>query len=323
MKQATRQILLMRPRLLKTFLAVARCRNITRAAEEIHLAQSSVSDQIQTLETELGTALFTRSKQGLQLTPAGATLKSYAQDILMLAEEARAAVDVAAGHAAGAVTIGALETIASAKLAQWLPDFQAFHPDINLRLKVAGSGDLLGKLEDGDIDVAFCFDRDGFEKADERLARRTLSAEPLILVVPPGEAAMRGDLSALGDMRFVVTEAGCIYRHLFDEAFAEAGIASPRFAAEVGSIGTIARLVAAGAGLGLVPRLAVVEALDRGEVIEMPWPGPVKTASLAMIWRRRRVQPPALKLLLAAASGNFAPVKPADAHPRHAVSSPS
>lgn len=323
MKQATGQILLMRPRLLKTFLAVARCRNITRAAEEIHLAQSSVSDQIQTLETELGTALFTRSKQGLQLTPAGATLKSYAQDILMLAEEARAAVDVAAGHAAGAVTIGALETIASAKLAQWLPDFQTFHPDINLRLKVAGSGDLLGKLEDGDIDVAFCFDRDGFEKADERLARRTLSAEPLILVVPPGEAAMRGDLSALGDMRFVVTEAGCIYRHLFDEAFAEAGIASPRFAAEVGSIGTIARLVAAGAGLGLVPRLAVVEALDRGEVIEMPWPGPVKTASLAMIWRRRRVQPPALKLLLAAASGNFAPVKPADAHPRHAVSSPS
>ncbi|RWM66971.1 MULTISPECIES: LysR family transcriptional regulator [Mesorhizobium] len=313
----------MRPRLLKTFLAVARCRNITRAAEEIHLAQSSVSDQIQTLETELGTALFTRSKQGLQLTPAGATLKSYAQDILMLAEEARAAVDVAAGHAAGAVTIGALETIASAKLAQWLPDFQTFHPDINLRLKVAGSGDLLGKLEDGDIDVAFCFDRDGFEKADERLARRTLSAEPLILVVPPGEAAMRGDLSALGDMRFVVTEAGCIYRHLFDEAFAEVGIASPRFAAEVGSIGTIARLVAAGAGLGLVPRLAVVEALDRGEVIEMPWPGPVKTASLAMIWRRRRVQPPALKLLLAAASGNFAPVKPADAHPRHAVSSPS
>ncbi|TIS95506.1 LysR family transcriptional regulator, partial [Mesorhizobium sp.] len=218
----------MHPRLLKTFLAVARWRNITRAAEEIHLAQSSVSDQIQTLETELGTALFTRSKQGLQLTPAGATLKPYAQDILMLAEEARAAVGVTAGHSAGSVTIGALETIASAKLARWLPDFQAAHPDIDLRLKVAGSGDLMRKLEDGEIDVAFCFDRDGFEKIDERLARRTLSAEPLILVVPPGEAAMRGDLTALGNMSFVVTEAGCIYRHLFDKAFAEAGLASPR-----------------------------------------------------------------------------------------------
>ncbi|TIM33789.1 MAG: LysR family transcriptional regulator, partial [Mesorhizobium sp.] len=86
----------MHPRLLKTFLAVARCRNITRAAEEIHLAQSSVSDQIQTLETELGTVLFTRSMQGLQLTPAGDTLKPYAVDILMLIEQARAAVDVTA-----------------------------------------------------------------------------------------------------------------------------------------------------------------------------------------------------------------------------------
>ncbi|WP_354487920.1 LysR family transcriptional regulator [Mesorhizobium robiniae] len=311
----------MHPRLLKTFLAVARCRNITRAAEEIHLAQSSVSDQIQTLENELGTVLFTRSKQGLQLTPAGTTLMPYAQGILMLAEEARAAVDVTAGHTAGSVTIGALETIASAKLARWLPDFQAARPDIELRLTVAGSGDLMRKLKDGDIDVAFCFDRDGFDKADEHLAKRTLSAEPLILIVPPGKAAMRVDLTALGSMRFVVTEAGCIYRHLFDKAFAEAGIASPRLAAEVGSIGTIARLVAAGAGLGLVPRLAVVEALDRGEIIEMPWPGPVDTASFAMIWRRRRVQPPAVKLLLAAAGDKFAPVRPADARPRHAVSS--
>ncbi|MEP6565957.1 MAG: LysR substrate-binding domain-containing protein, partial [Mesorhizobium sp.] len=290
------------------------------AAEEIHLAQSSVSDQIQTLEAELGTALFTRSKQGLQLTPAGNTLKSYAEDILLLADEARAAVDMAAGHTAGSVTIGALETIASARLAPWLPDFQASHPDIDVRLKIAGSGELLRRLEDGEVDVAFCFDKD--EKADERLARRTIAAEPLILVGPAGSTA-GGDLAALAGMRFVVTEAGCIYRHLFDKAFAEAGMAAPKLAAEVGSIGTIARLVAAGAGLGLVPRLAVAGALDRGELVEMPWPGPVRTASLAMIWRRRRVQPPAVKQLLAAANDKFVPVRPAGARPRHAVSSPS
>jgi hypothetical protein len=176
-------------------------------------------------------------------------------------------------------------------------------PSRHHSLKVAGSGDLLRKLEDGEIDVAFCFDRDGFEKGalDERFAKRVISVEPLILVVPPGEVAMRGDLAALGNMRFVITETGCVYRHLFDKAFAEAGLASPKIAAEVGSIDTIARLVAAGAGLGLVPRLAVVDALDRGEIIEMPWPGAVRTACLVMIWRRRRVQPPALKLLLAAA----------------------
>jgi hypothetical protein len=65
--------------------------------------------------------------------------------------------------------------------------------------------------------------------------------------------------------------------------------------------------VAAGVGImGLVPRLAVADALDRGEIIEMPWLDSVRTVLLVMIWRRRRVQPPALKLLLVAASDNYA-----------------
>ena len=72
--------------------------------------------------------------------------------------------------------------------------------------------------------------------------------------------------------------------------------------------------------MSLVPRLAVVEALDRGEVVELPWPGSARTASLVMIWRRRRVQPPALKLLLAAAGENFASLRSVGDRPRHAVS---
>ena len=68
----------MHPRLLKTFLAVARSRNITRAAEEVHLAQSSVSDQLQSLEAELNADLFVRSKRGMEPTRAGETLRPYA-----------------------------------------------------------------------------------------------------------------------------------------------------------------------------------------------------------------------------------------------------
>jgi DNA-binding transcriptional LysR family regulator len=312
-----------RPVSLKGQIACgSRTGNVTRAAEKVHLAQSSVSDQLQTLETDLGASLFIRSKLGLELTPAGTALKPFAEEILALADEARAMVQQAAGHTAGAVTIGALETIASAKLPRWLAEFRSHHPDVNLRLKVAGSGELLKQLEGGEIDAAFCFDR---WELDERLAKRAISVEPLVLVAPPGghPAAVKGDLLALGAASFVTTEVGCIYRHLFDEAFAGAGLPAPRIAAEVGSIGAITALAAAGAGLGLVPRLAVADALDRGEIAEMPWPGPIRTASLSVIWRRRRVQAPALQLLLASASEAFAPVKPADAHPRHAVSSPS
>jgi len=310
----------MHPRSLKTFLAVARHRNITRAAREVHLAQSSVSDQIQSLESELGVTLFTRSRQGLDLTASGEALKPYAEEMLQLAEEARIAVEATTGTTAATVTIGALETIATVKLPQWLAAFRGDHPEIGLRLKIAGSNVLLRQLEEGEIDVAFCFDKGGL---DERLARRTISAEPLVLVASAenATASRQGDLAALAAMRFVVTETGCVYRHLFDTAFAETGMATPKLAAEVGSIGAIAGLVAKGVGMGLVPRLAVAGALDRGEVVEVPWPGSARTASLVMVWRRRRVQPPALKLLLAAASETFAPVRSTGARPRHAVSS--
>jgi DNA-binding transcriptional LysR family regulator len=301
----------MHPRLLKTFLAVARSRNITRAAEVVHLAQSSVSDQIQALETELGAALFMRAKSGLELTPAGLALKPIAEDLLRLGGEARAAVQAAAGQTSGQVTIGALETIATARLAPWLAGFQTGYPDITVRMKVAGSGVLLRQLEDGDIDVAFCFERrDVGNASDERFARRTIAAEPLVLVAAPGQGSAEHDLAGLAALRFVATEPGCIYRHMFDMAFAEAGAPAPKLAAEVGSIGAIARLVAAGAGLGLVPRLAVTDALARGDIVEMPWPGQVRTAPLTMIWRRRRVQPPALKQLLAAARDTLVPVLP-------------
>ncbi|MBZ9775414.1 LysR family transcriptional regulator [Mesorhizobium sp. CO1-1-8] len=300
----------MHPRLLKTFLAVARSRNVTRAAEVVHLAQSSVSDQIQTLETELGTPLFTRARSGLELTPAGLALKPIAEDLLRLDGEARAAVQAAAASTSGQLTIGALETIASARLAPWLPGFQAGHPDITVRMKVADSSMLLRQLEDGDIDVAFCFDRRDFAKnaADERFASRAIAAELVVLVAAPGQGSVPGDLVALAKLQFVATEPGCIYRHMFDTAFAEAGIAAPKLATEVGSIGAIARLVAAGAGLGLVPRLAVTDALARGDIVELPWPGQVRTAPLTMIWRRRRVQPPALRQLLTAARNTLVPV---------------
>ncbi|RAZ72643.1 LysR family transcriptional regulator [Mesorhizobium atlanticum] len=291
----------MHPRLLKTFLAVARTGNVTRAAQEVNLAQSSVSDQIQALETELGASLFTRARQGLSLTPAGEALKPYAEDLLALADDARAAVDTTKAGMAGSLSIGALETIASARLAPWLAGFRADHAGIDIKLRIAGSGDLLRRLGEGEIDVAFCFERPPVldtDASDQRLARRVVAVEPLALIAPPRDNRADIDLAALAEKRFVATETGCVYRAMVDKAFGEAGLGKPRLAAEAGSIDAIAGLVAAGAGFGLVPRLAVAAAIERGEVAELAWPGPVRSADIVMVWRRRRAQPPALKALL-------------------------
>lgn len=316
----------MHPRLLKTFLAVARTGNVTRAAQEVNLAQSSVSDQIQALETELGGSLFTRSRQGLTLTPAGEALKPYAEDLLAVADDARGAVDATKADMAGSLSIGALETIASARLAPWLAGFRADHAGIDIKLRIAGSGDLLRRLSDGEIDVAFCFERPAeldTEAPDQRLARRVVAHEPLALIAPPGDNRADVDLAALAEKHFVATETGCVYRAMVDKAFGEAGLGKPRLAAEAGSIDAIAGLVAAGAGFGLVPRLAVAAAIEQAEVVELAWPGPARSVDVVMTWRRRRVQPPALKALLTAMGEGFTEITPAGARPRHAASLPS
>ncbi|MBB2698127.1 LysR family transcriptional regulator [Rhizobium phaseoli] len=311
----------MTPRQLKTFLAVIRHGNLTRAAAEVNLAQSSLSDQIQALEEEFGAELFVRSRQGVVPTPAGAALKAYAEEILALNGEAKDAVRSAAGNAEQSVILGTLETIAAERLAPWLSRFRRQNPGLALKLKVGGSGELHAQLQHGSIDVAFTFDR-GHE--DERFATRHICSEPLVLIAGRNAQLSSFDsLAALSTTHFVATEAGCVYRYLLDTAFAEAGVTPPPIATEADSIATIIRLVASGTGYGLVPRLAIGLSPARSDIVELSWPGKPPAASLVMTWRRRRVQPPALALILQSASEHLSPVKPADVRPRHAGSCPS
>src|SRR4051794_34047334 len=82
---------------LRIFVAVARAGHFTRAAEQLNMSQPSVPQQTALLETEIGTALIDRQPRRLQLTPAGAALLPYAEQLLALAEEAAEAARVAAG----------------------------------------------------------------------------------------------------------------------------------------------------------------------------------------------------------------------------------
>ncbi|WP_049731907.1 LysR family transcriptional regulator [Rhizobium ecuadorense] len=307
----------MNPRQLKTFLAVIRHGNLTRAAAEVNLAQSSLSDQIQALEEELGVELLFRSRQGVAPTPAGVALKAYAEEILALNDEAKAAVYAAVGRSEQSIILGTLETIAAERLAPWLSLFRRQNPGLALKIKIGGSGELQSQLQHGSIDVAFTFDRG---QQDERFATRRISSEPLVLIAGRNSQAPSFEsLAALSTAPFVATETGCVYRYLFDTTFEEAGLPAPPIVAQADSIATIIRFVASGAGYGLVPRLAVGPAAARSDVVELPWPGGAPpAASLMMMWRRRRVQPPALALLLQSASEEFLPLRPADARLRHA-----
>ncbi|RFB79627.1 LysR family transcriptional regulator [Methylovirgula sp. 4M-Z18] len=303
---------------LKTFVAVATTLNFTRAAARVHLAQSSLTEQIQALESDLGTALFDRSRRDLKLTEAGRRLLDYATDILHLADEARAAIASTTGALQGRLVIGALETLCAERLPAVLARFRQDHSQVDLVLQSAESARLRDGLKSGLFDVCFVF---GDLKSDSELRHEIVAQEEIAFIAPlnnPRASQPVLTYEDLLDEAFLVTAPGCVYRRLFDEAFAAHLPARPKIAGEVGSINAIRSLVRAGAGSALVPHMALSENVD--DMIVRQWPDGARQAPVTMAWRRRRVQVPALRSFLAAARDAFARSN-ADRHP-HAARSP-
>jgi len=310
----------MQLRHLKTFVAVASTLNITRAGEKVHLAQSSVTEQIQSLEADLGAPLFDRSRRRLRLTEAGRRLLEYAGDILSLSDEAHSAVADAAGLVAGSPAVGALETLCANRLPPLLAKFRQQHPAIALQMKAAGSGELRSGVKSGAIDVCFTF---GGGLSEAGLQSESVAREGLVIIAPVGHRLEGRNTISSGEFAgeaFLVTETGCVYRQLFENAFPTASPNRPRIAGEFSSIGAIRSLVETGLGCALVPRLVASDTDAR--VATLPWVGDADSVPISMIWRRRRVQSPGLRLFLEAARESFGVVKPADDHPRHAARFP-
>ncbi len=272
---------------LRTFRVVARTLNFTHAAAELHYAQSSVTEQIQALEAELGSKLFERGRR-LRLTGAGERLVGYADQVLELVEEARAAVDEERGEPEGDLTIGALETLCANRIPALFGEYRKRWPRVRITLGEGGRGELYQAVQRSEMDVCFTF---GDPPADPALASASLGTEPLVVIVPPGhplalEPEIRpGDLDGVG---FLATPKGCGFREMLDR------LDGPVVEAEVGSLAALARCVAAGLGCAIVPAL-----VEHEGAIAVPLAG--AATDVTMTWRRRDEHKPSVAALLATA----------------------
>ena len=131
---------------LRSFVEVARFGNFTRAAEELYLAQPSLSRQIAALEQDLGAELFHRARGGSTLTVAGESLLPLARRMLADAESVRRELAELAGLERGRVRLGATPTLCISLVAEVLSTFHAEHPAIELHLSEQGSRRLLDEL---------------------------------------------------------------------------------------------------------------------------------------------------------------------------------
>ncbi|MFJ5992219.1 LysR family transcriptional regulator [Lentzea sp. NPDC092896] len=291
---------------LRTFRVVARTLNLTKAAGELHYAQSSVTEQIQALEAELGTQLFDRAKRRLSLTPAGERLVGYADQVLVLVEEARAAVEDDPAEPSGALVIGALETLCAHRVPALFAGYRARWPQVRISLKEGGRGELYGAVQRGEMDVCFTF---GDPPDDPELTSETLATDQLMIIAPPAHplatltAVGVHDLDGVG---FLATPTGCGFRAMLEQALLSAAPNGPFIDAEVGSLAALCKCVTSGLGCGLVPEIAAADHVARGDVVAIPLQGANSRTTVTMTWLRRQENKPSVAALLASAREVYA-----------------
>lgn len=277
---------------LRYFEAVARHSHVTRAAEELHIAQPALSKQISQLEQELEVALFDRVGRNVRLTEAGEALLPHARSILAQVEIARVEMAERIGLRQGRATVGTPPTVGTQLLPQALAAFHEHYPGIEFRLHEAGVQTLLELLEAGLADMAIVT----LPVEDTTLTVSELFTESMVLVVHKNHRYAEREAVSMTDLE---NESWCLSPKNYElrettlRACQQAGY-TPEVVLDGGEMDTLLQLVAAGVGITLVPRLAVRPMTD---LVMLQISDQRLERSLGLVWRNDRAASPAARAL--------------------------
>ncbi|MDA8344590.1 MAG: LysR family transcriptional regulator [Thermaerobacter sp.] len=257
---------------LVAFLAVARAGRVTQAARQLNLSVSSVSQQITSLESDFGVRLFVRSNRGVVLSPAGATLRSFAENI---EADWRSAFRAVRQSAAGdlVVHMSASHTVAEIFLPRPLGLYRRLYPAVQLNLTVQNSAAVLVQVETGQVDFGIAEGR----LARHRLHVRDLWRDELGLIVSASHpwAGREGiDIAQLQEADLILREEGSGTRRIFESALHDAGHAldSLHVIMELSSLRAIVAMVRHGVGVSVLSRMVAEEERESG-IAFVPLPG--------------------------------------------------
>jgi DNA-binding transcriptional LysR family regulator len=243
---------------LRYFLAVAEEGQFTRAAERLAMQQPPLSQQIRTLEEEIGFELFVRMPRGVTLTPAG---QAFAEDAQRLLQNLQQSEDKASRIARGELGTMSIGLTSSAAFHPFTTEairaFRKLCPEVAVELAELNAAEIIERLAAGQIQAAFL--RKPVE-AREGVAFELLLDEPMVVVLPVGHPLLKGkkrprvSLKALAHEDFILVRrpgAPGMYADIL-AACRQAGFV-PRIAREVPRMLSGINLVAAGLGVTLVP----------------------------------------------------------------------
>jgi DNA-binding transcriptional LysR family regulator len=240
---------------IRYFLAVAEEMNFTRAAKKVGIGQPPLSQQIRSLEEELGAPLFRRVPRGVELTDSGKVFLPEAQAILAQAERARKIAQRGARGEMGSLRLGFTSSAAFTRIVQEaIRVFRKNYPNVELTLEEEDTTTLLERLSEQTLDVAFI--RPGRNDPGGVQVRR-LVEETMMIALPSDHRlakASASTLSALAKDWFLLfpRRAGPGFFDEIVSACRRAGF-EPRMGYEAPQITSVGNMIAAGLGVSIVP----------------------------------------------------------------------
>jgi DNA-binding transcriptional LysR family regulator len=289
--------------LLRTFLAVAGTLSFRRAAQDLHLAPSTVSVQVKALEEDLGQALFERTGRRVLLTEAGLRLVDQAPRLLALEGEVRRALS-GDGEGEESLSVRLSETLGLACLPGILARFREGHPHARLAFATSSALGLARDLRQGRADLALIL---GQPFAAPGLSVDILGREPLVLAVPPDSDLAGRAFAGPGDLDgrpLALTPHVWGLRQELEGALLTAG-AVPQSLTECGSAVLALALVRAGLAVSVVPGFSAAGEARTGGLALLEWsPGPL-LAPVLLLRRAGRPMSPAAEAFARAARDHF------------------
>lgn len=238
---------------LRYFVAVADEQQFTRAAEQLNVAQPSLSGQINRLEQALGVSLFHRTVRPISLTDAGHELLPLARRVLASVNDVMRGVAEVEALRRGQVTVGATPSLGTNLLPRVLAHFHQHYPEITLTVVERHSDDLAAQLEAGALDVALAI----LPLTRATLEVTVLATEELVVMVADDHPLAQRDevgVSDLRDVAMIMFREGYDLRTTTINAFARAGF-EPTVGLEGAEVGSVSAYVSAGLGAAIVPSI--------------------------------------------------------------------
>jgi len=260
---------------VRSFLEVIKRGSLSEAARALGVSQPAVSNQIKGLERELGTELLIRGERGVvSLTAAGEVFLAFAEQVVTAHEKMLQRLNHIKKEVSGELIIAASTTPGEFVLPQLLTDFKARYPQVEAKVTIADTGDVVEKVLARECDIGFI----GAPIESPRLTLVPLIKDEIVLAVYPDHPFARREaiqLEKLRGQRLILREEGSGTRRSLEQLLAERGETLPEdnVALVLGSTHAVIEAIQARLGIGFVSAFAVSRLQASGQLCTVPIEG--------------------------------------------------